>query len=388
MAHLASPDGAPRWSITVLAAHARYVPAAEREQLAIDLRAQLDGGGLVVETCHRVERYASAGGLDGIPVPHGVQVLRGEAAIRHAVSVAVGRDSVVVGEDQVLHQVRAAVNAARAEGRLDPVLERLFSVALRAGRRARSWAPGTERSLATVALATIERRVGPLSGRRVLVVGAGRMGRLVAQAAAAAGTSVAIANRSPERGAVLARDVRGETAPFDPGSRVGEFTALIVAIDGSWSISPATGRALTGSTAPVVDLSVPSAVADDLAAELDARLITADDLARTQTESPDHRHLLRLDSLIERAVSDFLAWLDGQNRRSTAAALAREAEHARAAELAVLWRRLPDLDPASRAAIDQMTRHLAERLLREPLERLGRDADGRTERAVRDVFAL
>jgi hypothetical protein len=64
------------------------------------------------------------------------------------------------------------------------------------------------------------------------------------------------------------------------------------------------------------------------------------------------------------------------------------ADHEREAELAVLWQRLPDLPPEARATIEGMTRHLAQRLLREPLERLGRDSDGRDGRAVRDIFAL
>ena len=71
-----------------------------------------------------------------------------------------------------------------------------------------------------------------------------------------------------------------------------------------------------------------------------------------------------------------------------AAALADRANAAREAELAELWRRLPGLDPESRGAIDAMARHLAERLLREPLDRLGRDVDGAAERAVREAFAL
>jgi hypothetical protein len=64
------------------------------------------------------------------------------------------------------------------------------------------------------------------------------------------------------------------------------------------------------------------------------------------------------------------------------------ADREREAELAVLWRRLPDLDPDARDAIERMTRHLAERLLRDPLERLGRDTTGSAEQAVRDLFAL
>ena len=73
---------------------------------------------------------------------------------------------------------------------------------------------------------------------------------------------------------------------------------------------------------------------------------------------------------------------------SSAEALINHADREREAELAALWRRLPNLEPETRDAIDGMTRHLASRLLREPLERLGRDSDGRDERAVRDIFSL
>jgi glutamyl-tRNA reductase len=387
VANPASRDSDSPASVTVLAAHARHVPAAERERLADGLRAALDPGGLQLETCHRVEGYA-AGDLNlNINVPAGAKVLWGEAAIRHAIAVAAGRDSVVVGEDQILHQIRVAVDGARASG-LDPALERLFATALRAGRRARSWDRGPERSLATVAIAAVERLSGPIRGRRILVVGAGRMGGLVARAAAAAGASVVVANRSPERAEVLAREMDGTTAPSDAGAQVADLAGLILAIGGPWTIGPETARALLESATPVVDLSVPAAVPADVAAGLGTRLVTADDLARIEIPQPDERHLRRLDALIDQATADYLAWVDGGHRRAAAATLARRANDAREAELAVLWRQLPDLDPASRAAIDAMTRHLAERLLREPLERLGQDDDGRTERAVREVFAL
>jgi glutamyl-tRNA reductase len=78
----------------------------------------------------------------------------------------------------------------------------------------------------------------------------------------------------------------------------------------------------------------------------------------------------------------------GRDGRAAAEALIKRADREREAELAVLWRRLPDLQPEARDAIEGMTRHLARRLLREPLERLGRDSDGHDERAVRDIFAL
>jgi glutamyl-tRNA reductase len=119
-------------------------------------------------------------------------------------------------------------------------------------------------------------------------------------------------------------------------------------------------------------------------------LTTADDLAGHQVrgESSSDRAVIRLHELIERTTTDFLTWLDSGARRAAAQALVERADREREAELAELWRRLPDLEPEARATIEGMSRHLAQRLLREPLERLGEDADGRHERAVRELWAL
>ena len=222
----------------------------------------------MLETCHRVEAYL--GNADDAArlapaLPAGGRALTGEQAVHHAMTVAVGRDSVVVGEDQILHQLRASVDAARATGTLDPALERLFALALQAGRRARSWRQGPARSLADVALASIERQVGALRGRDVLVVGAGSMGRL------AAGL------RSPRALPSLSRTDR-PTEPRRwplrpaPGSRRSIPRPGSAASRASSWRSPDPGRSgprrstrLLVSATVVVDLSVPAAVPDRLA---------------------------------------------------------------------------------------------------------------------------
>ena len=378
--------------IVALVTHARHVPAIERERFAVALRREPTAGAIMLETCHRVEAYF-AGADDperlAAAIPPGGRALVGQQAVHHAMSVAVGRDSVVVGEDQILHQLRASVDAARRAGVLDPALERLFALALQAGRRARSWRQGPPRSLADVALASIERQAGPIRGRGVLVVGAGRMGRLAARAAAAAGVSVAVANRSADGAEALATSIGGRTEPFDPDARIGGFSGVIVALAGPWPIGAATIDALATGPTVVVDLSVPAAVSVTVASILGRRLITADDLARADVGHPaDDGPSIRIDALADRATVEFLEWLARRDARVTAEALAEHADRQREAELAALWRRLPTLEPEVREAIDQMTRHLATRLLREPLERLGRDSDGRAEHAVRDLFAL
>ena len=381
-------------SVVVLTSHARRVPGAARERFAERLHRQLADRAFIFETCHRVDAFAVIEqdarrlALD-VSVPTGGEILAGRDAVRHAISVAVGRDSVVVGEDQVLHQLRTSVDTARAAGRLDPALERLFAIALRAGRRARSWRQGPQRSLADLALLLIERQKGPLRGRAVLVVGAGRMGRLAAGAAAKAGASVAVANRSAVSADELATLVGGRVEPFDPGPGFASFAGAIVALAGPWPIGSTTIEALAQSATVVVDLSVPAAIPARAAEVLGPRLTTADDLARIDSEpATQDSSAMRLEALIDQAVAEFLAWQEGSNGRATAEALVHLADREREAELAALWRRLPDLEPEARQAIEAMTHHLADRLLRAPLERLGRGTDGRDERAIRDIFAL
>jgi glutamyl-tRNA reductase len=385
-------NGAAGVPIVALVTHARRVPALERERFATALHRDLAGGALVLETCHRVEAYlgdADDAARLAPALPEGGHALTGKQAVRHAIGVAVGRDSVVVGEDQILHQLRASVDAARSAGTLDPDLERLFALALQAGRRARSWRQGPTRSLADLALASVERQVGQIAGREILVVGAGRMGRLATRAAVAAQASVAVANRSADAAASLAASAGARTEAFDPGARIGRYAGVVVALGGPWPIGAVTIDALARGATVVVDLSVPAAVPRPLEQLLAARLITADALALAEDGGvPEDGSAARLDALVDRSTAEFVAWLKGRDGRSTARTLKERADIAREAELAALWRRLPDLDPEARDAIEGMTRHLADRLLREPLQRLGRDADGSDGRAIRDIFAL
>jgi glutamyl-tRNA reductase len=381
--------------LAALATHARDVPFVERERFGVVAREwSARRGGFVLETCHRVEAYAVANddfSVDSRALPSGGAFLVDDAVVRHAIAVAVGRDSVVLGEDQVLHQLRDAIAAARDTRALDPILERLFTIALRAGRQARSWRQGPGRSLADMAIAAIERRAGSLRGRPLLVVGAGQMGALAARSGLTAGATVEIASRTPSRAEALAVRLRARSVPFDPGPAVTDVAGILIALRGPWSLPGATHKALRRSEAVVVDLSVPSALAHDLAAALGERFVSADALALVE-ESDEARvgsaPIARLDALIDSATTEFLVWLEAHERRAAAEALADRANAEREAELAELWRRLPQLDSETRDVIDGMSRHLSARLLRGPLERLGHDPDGRAERAVRDLFGL
>lgn len=380
-------------NVVALLTHARDVPAAERGRFGERVRNELADHALLLETCHRVEGYLNTTDEParlGASLPDGGRVLLGEAAVRHAIAVAVGCDSVVVGEDQVLHQIRESVGRARRHGDLDPVIERLFALALRAGRRARSWRQGPARSLADVAVAAIERQHGSLRGREMLVIGAGKMGRLAARAVVASGAALSIANRSRDRAQAVADEAGGRLESLDPGPRIARFAGVVVALGGPWTIGQDTVDAIVAGSTILVDLSVPAAVDEGVAAALAPRFISADALvvAGTELATPEDRSLGRLDALIDAATAEFCAWLEVREGRAAAQVLTERADRERQAELDELWRRLPDLEPDARNAIERMSRHLARRLLREPLERLGRDSDGRAEQAARELFAL
>lgn len=385
--------------VAALLAHARVVPAAQRQVFAAALRAQHGPGTLLLETCHRVELFGSpdavaASARQALPAIEDtgaevVERLDGAAAARHVIALAAGRSSAVLGEDQVLHQLRRAVADARREGPLPPALDHLLDVALRAGRRARGWLPAHRRSLADVAL---DAAGGGEAGALVLVVGAGAMGRLVARASARRGHRIAVANRSPDRAAAVARGVGGKSVAFVPDAALlAEASVVAIALSGSWPLDRAARDALVASGAHVVDLSAPPALERALTLRLGARFTSVDDLAAVATVASSTASAAlvdRLDRLIDATLREYLGWVDREPERGTARALAERAREASAAELEELWRRVPGLGPDERVEVERMAERLAARLLRDPIERLGRDGDGRHRRAAAELFGL
>jgi glutamyl-tRNA reductase len=373
--------------LRALVAHARTVPAADREALAGRLRAHVPAGSVLLETCHRVELYIGRdSALDAFAedLPAGARLLEGEAVADHAIGLAVGLRSAVLAEDQLLHQLRRSLDAARSHGPLPIELDRLFDVALRAGRRGRSWLPAGRPSLADLALDLIAE---PIGGRSVLIVGSGEMGRRAALAATARGATVAIASRTPEHAAAVARELRVNSAALDPGPSAARLAGVVVALRGPWQIGEDTIRILIRARPWIVDLSAPPALPVALRDGLAERSVSIDGLAQELGPRED-RLVQRLRRLAETTLRDYLEWSEREPQRAAARAMADHAAAARDAALADLWRRLPALPAAERAEIERMTHHLAQRLLQEPMDRLGHDVDGRHERAARELFGL
>jgi glutamyl-tRNA reductase len=380
-------------AIIALVAHARSVPSLRREAFAAELAKMGTGPGhAMVHTCHRVELYVAPSAFEGeLPeLPAGAERLEDAAAAGHLISVACGLDSAVLGETQILHQIREMFGERQFGEGLDPVLDRLFQAALRAGRSAHAWFSGSPRSLADVALDRIAAATGPLDGRRILVVGVGRMGRLAAFAAMRRGCSVVVTNRSLERAEQLAAEVGGTAVPFgstaDPVD--GEAVdAVIVAISGRWTVQPREGARLSRAGVPVVDLSSPPALSDALQALLGSQFISVDELSDDE-HGPSERLRRRLEDLISRTGRDYCQWIRTRSAVPAIQAVVDNAELHRQVELDWLRRHLPDLSDEDLGMVDQMTHRLVAALLHAPLRALNEDPAGDLERAARELFDL
>ena len=383
---------APTTTVLALIAHARGVPSAAREAFAAECEALAAHDAIIlVHTCHRVELYVALGAFgDGwLPqLPPGGLRLEDAAAARHLITVACGLQSAVLGEDQILHQVRESYALRHAARPLDPVLDRLFQVALNAGRRAHGWFAGSPRSLGDVALDEIERVVGSLVDQPILIVGAGSMSRLSAQAAARRGARVTITNRTAERALTLARNIGGKAVAADSDSTLGPFVGAVVAVSGNWAARPQDGALLVESGTTVVDLSSPPAVSATLQTQLGDHFVSIDDLAWGPQVELAGGLRGRLEKLVTESGGEYCRWLRARDYLPAIQAMTESAEARRQSELAWLARRLPNLSEQDRALIDQMSHRLVGGILHAPKSALRLDESGELGRAAWELFGL
>jgi glutamyl-tRNA reductase len=319
----------------------------------------------------------------------------------HLFRVAASLDSMVLGDVQILGQVKDAYAVARDAGAAGPVLDRLFACALHTGKRARAETAigaGTV-SIPGVAVETAARGLGELAGRHVLVIGAGETARLAARhAAEARPASLTIVNRSRDRAVSLASEVGGEPLPL--GAVAEAIARADVVLSATRASVPVIRRAevemamMIRADRPlwIMDLAVPRDAEPDVAEVPGVVLHAVDDLRATLD-----RHLATRTAqvpAVERIVADeatrFEAWMRSLGSTSTLVALRDHFERVRKDELE---RALPCATAEERARAERLTRALVNRLLHVPTLRL-KDADptsftGRLRlEAVQELFAL
>jgi glutamyl-tRNA reductase len=351
----------------------------------------------VLATCNRIEIYTDVdrfhGSVEAIclalcelaeqrtddVVPH-LYVHYDDGAVSHLFHVAAGLDSMVVGEGQILGQVRDALRTAQELGSAGPALNAAFQQALRVAKRTHA-ETGIDRaapSLVSVSLQRAEQHLGSLAGKRAVVVGAGAMASLAVSTLSRMDVSeIVVLNRTATKAARLAQQYAARTAPLD------ELTEEIAQADLLLSCTGSVGLVLTADEVraargdrrdplAIVDLALPHDV-DPAVADLDGVHLVG--LARLAEELSDDDpdglvEVLGVRRIVAEEIQAFLAARRVANVTPTVVALRTMATGVVDAELARLDSRLPDLAPEVRAELALAVRRVADKLMHQPTVRV------------------
>ncbi|MEY2420096.1 MAG: glutamyl-tRNA reductase [Acidimicrobiaceae bacterium] len=375
---------------------------------------------VVLSTCNRIEVYAVAekfhGGYEDVrnffvdlsflpaeEFADHLYVHYDDAAVTHLFTVAAGLDSAVLGESEILGQVASAWERARDEGTTGFSLNLLFRQALEVGKRART-ETGIGRGITSVAQAAVAMatdRLGTLAGRRVLLLGAGEMGEVMATSLGAAGASdVVVANRTWSTAQELATRIGGRAARLAdlPAelltadvllTSTGANTIMLEHADLASAMGHRDGRPLL-----IVDIAMPRDVDPAAGALEGVTLLDMDDLRRFVAVGVEgrQREATRALGIIEEELNRYRTTTTAREAAPLVTALREQAEGVRSAEVDRLASRLSGLDETQRAAVEALTKGIVAKLLHEPTVRL-KDAAGtakgdRLSDALRDLFDL
>lgn len=353
---------------------------------------------VVVSTCNRAEVYVACEDvaraeddllrfiyefhrLEPAEVSPHLYTHKDADAARHLFRVASGLDSLVVGEPQILGQVKDAYSVASSLRTAGPVLNRLFHGAFGVGKRVRSETALAEGAVSvSFAAVTLAKKIfGSLTGRRVLVIGAGEMGKLTALHLKAQGIAqLMITSRSGASAAQLAAAVGGAVVPWEQLS-----TALLesdIVITATGSPTPILDRARVRGAVPpsrsrplfIIDIAVPRDVAPDVGEIEQVFLYNIDDLQAIVRENLERRgaEVARAERIVDEEVAKFAAWHRSRGAIPTVVALRQRFEGIRRSELQRLEPKLGQLPPEARAKVDEITRLIVEKLLLQPTEQL------------------
>ncbi len=417
-------------SILVVGASHRTAPVELLERLFLDadragklraaaLATDCVDEAVVLATCNRIEVYsaverfhASVDDLTALLVEHSgmttedvvgsLYVHYDEAAVAHLFEVVTGLDSMVVGESQIIGQVREALRHSQLDESVGASLNSLFQQGLRVGKRAHAETDidRAGQSVVSVGLAHATEVVGPLESSRVLIVGAGSVAALTAASVHRAGArDIVVASRTLASAVRLARSVGGRAASMDT---VGEQIAqadLVISCTGSTGpvISIAmVASAMAGRTdarpLAIVDLALPHDV-DPSVAELGAvTLVGLETLADSVHNGSAAADVSRVRAIVDEEVTAFATAREAARVAPTVVALRSMATSVVAAELERLWGRVPNLSPVERDEVIHTINRVADKLLHEPTVRIkqfvGRSPESSYADALAELFAL
>jgi glutamyl-tRNA reductase len=375
--------------------------AAAPERLADELNALCDDAvlaeGVLLSTCNRVEligmtsephrarervidhfnRKAAPDRIDAYVYDH-----RGLDAVRHLFRVASGLDSMVLGEPQILGQVKSALATAGEQGSVGPLLSRCFDRAFRVAKRVRTEteiAAGNV-SVSSIACELAERIFGELSGRRVLLVGAGKMSETAARSLTARGASLVVVNRSQERAIALAAACGGEHKPLE--ALATELSAADVVIsstakDGfiiSYELMLGVVKMRKWRQLFIIDIAVPRDVDPRVEGLRNVFLYDMDDLKRVSQAnlSARERAANAAQIIVDEEVKSYEQWLHTLELTPTLVALRERVRETVLREKQKALPKLSGLSAPQERALDAMCESIVNQLLHAPLTELKR----------------
>ena len=409
-------------SFHVLGINHHSAPLDVREKLAFpperqgEALAELVGQAAVseavlVSTCNRTEVYCNAedpaalrAWLNaaaerlGLALDPYLYCHSGESAVRHAFRVASGLDSMVLGEPQILGQVKESLRVAEAAGTVGSQLGRLFQQTFAVAKQVRTETTlGAQSiSMAAAALKLAQNVFGDLARTRLLLIGVGEMVELAAAYfVAQRPKEVVVANRTLARGEAFAERFNATAiALADLPSRMAEFDLVIT---GTASTLPILGKGLIESALKarrrrpifIVDFAVPRDVEAQVAELEDVFLYTIDDLGRLVQQGADARRgaVDEAETLVAKHVAAFRAWQESRAAVPAIVELRRRVERFREIELARARGRIARGDDPA-AVLEALSRGLTNKFLHQPSQALTRAGEAERERLTRalEVF--
>jgi glutamyl-tRNA reductase len=393
--------------IVVVGLNHETAPVAVREAMAFPkdaLGAALErvrrdaglGEAMILSTCNRVEVYgrsekntvravadflARYHGRDPEEIHKHLYLLEGEQAVRHAFRVAASLDSMVLGEPQILGQVKEAYEAAERASSLGSVLNGLRTRSIAAAKRARSeTAIGRNAvSLSHVAVELATKIFGALHGRSVLLVGAGKMSELAARQMVRRGARASVlGGRTFEKAEQLAQSLGGRAAPFE--ALRAELARADIVISGTGAPGvvilredvEAAQAARHGRPLFLIDIAVPRDIAEDAGRVASVFLYDIDDLQQVATANLRERkkESAAAEAIVEQEVQDFIEWRRSLEVVPLLVELRKRADEIRRNEIEKARHRLGPLTPEQEKALEAATTAIVNKLLHAPTVRL------------------
>ncbi len=417
--------------MVIIGANHKSAPLEFRESLAFDPQEQavvlksliqppeLDEA-LILSTCNRTEVLAHGTDLHvcverlrslmkarsarcAVEIDQHTYILMNSEAVRHLFSVASSMDSMVVGEPQILGQVKEAYRLAVEYGTAGPMLNRLLHHAFRVSKRVRT---ETEigRGAVSVAYAAVEMARSifrSLEEKTVLLVGAGEMVELAARHLKDRGVQrILVTNRTLSRAESLARELGGEALAFESMNSELHRADMVLSCTGSQmpiiNLEHVRGALKKRKNRPMffIDIAVPRDVDPKVGNLENVFLYDLDDLQKVVEKHKGARQeeLKKAAGILEEETRRFCTWLDSLEAEPTIKALAQWAEQVRVSELEKSMLKLKGLGEKERQALDAMTRAIINKLIHRPIARIkehgGKEGSAAYLEMARELFGL